>query len=264
MEVEDVSRAFDGKTTVIANGFGSNLPKKLGLGRFGDLVVGAQAEVGTNGVNEIEIYLDQEVAPGFFAWLVPTARDRALVGLFSRRAPGLYMKKLLYSLFIQGKVSSPEAQIIYGGIPLRPLPRTYRERVLVVGDAAGQVKPTSGGGIYFGLLCAEMAADILHRALSEGNFSGRLFASYQKSWDQCIGRELRLGYRARRLYERLTNHRIDQMFDIIASSGILESLLKSPNLSFDWHGDIIVSGLKHLAPWHHLFGWRKDVLGRKA
>ena len=255
---------IDAKTVVIASGFGSNLPRKLGLGRAGDLVVGAQAEVDTDGSDEIEVYFDQEVAPGFFAWLIPTADDRALVGLFSRRTPGLYLRKLLSSLSFQGKIAIPEVQITYGGIPLKPLPRTFLRRVLVVGDAAGQVKPTSGGGIYYGLLCAEMAADTLHRALSGNNFSERLFAHYQKSWKQRIGRELRLGYLARQLYERLSNHRIDQIFDIIASRGILESLLKSPDISFDWHGDIIVSGLKQLAPWHHLFGWRKDVLGGKA
>lgn len=263
VESEGRRGIFDAKTAVIASGFGSNLPRKLGLGRVGDLVVGAQARVGTNGSGEVEVYFDQEVAPGFFAWFIPTTEDRALVGLFSRRTPGLYLKKLLSSLFLQGKITTPEAVVTYGGVPLRPLLRTFRERVLVVGDAAGQVKPTSGGGIYYGLLCAEIAADTLHRALASNSFSERLFADYQKSWKKRIGRELWLGYRARRLYERLSNNRIDQMFDIIASRGILESLVKSPDISFDWHGDIIVSGLKQLAPWHHLFGWHKDVLGRK-
>ncbi len=264
VEAEDGRRIFDAKTAVIASGFGSNLPRKLGLGRAGDLVAGAQAEVNTDGSGEIEVYFDQEVARGFFAWFVPTAQDRALLGLFSRRTPGFYLKKLLSSLYLQGKIATPEAQITYGGIPLRPLSKTFRERVLVVGDAAGQVKPTSGGGIYYGLLCAEIAADTLHQALSGNNFSERLFARYQESWKQIIGRELQLGYLARRLYERLSNRRIDQMFEIISSRGIHGSLLKSPDMSFDWHGDIIVSGLKQLAPWHHLFGWHKDVLGRKT
>ena len=147
---------------------------------------------------------------------------------------------------------------------MRPLPKTHRERVLVVGDPAGQVKPTSGGGIYYGLLCAEMAADTINRALSGNDFSKRLFAGYDKDWKQMIGRELKLGYVARRLYERLNNSRLDRMFDIVISRGILESLLKSQDMSFDWHGDVIVSGLKQLAPWHHLLGWHKDVLGEKA
>lgn len=257
-------RIFEAKTAVIASGFGTHLPRKLGLGRASDLVIGAQAEVSINGSGEIEVYFDQELAPGFFAWFVPTSEERALVGLFSRRNPGENLRNLLDSLFRQGKIATPEVEITYGGIPLRPLPKTYMKRVIVVGDAAGQVKPTSGGGIYYGLLCAEAAADTLHRALSTDRFSERLFSRYQKEWKQMIGRELRIGYLARRLYHRLSNRHIDQIFDIIESRGIHEALLKSPALSFDWHGDIIVVGLRHLAPWRHLFGWRKDPLGGKA
>jgi geranylgeranyl reductase family protein len=255
---------FDGRTAVIASGFGSQLPLNLGLGRIDDLVVGVQAEVSTDGSGEIEIYFDQEMASGFFAWLVPTSEGRALVGLFSRRNPGTQLRNLLSSLFLQGKIASPDADINYGGIPLRPLPQTYLNRLLVVGDAAGQVKPTSGGGVYYGLLCAEIAADTLNQAFSTSNPSPKLFASYEKAWKQRLGRELRTGYTARRLYERLSNHHIDKIFDIVESRGIHQTLLKSPDFSFDWHSDVIVAGLKYLAPWRHLFGWRKNPLGEKV
>jgi len=257
------AETFEAKTAVIACGFGSKLPQRLELGEVGDLIMGAQAEVSVDDIEEIEVYFNQGVAPGFFAWFVPTTEGRALVGLFSRRNPGTNLRDLLESLFRQGKIATPEVKISYGGIPLRPLPKTYLRRVIVVGDAAGQVKPTTGGGIYYGLLCAEVAVDTLHRALSTDRFSERLFSRYQKEWKQRIGRELRTGYFARRLYERLTNHQIDKIFDIIESRGIHQSLLQSPDLSFDWHGDIIVEGLKHLAPWRRLFGWPRNIPGGK-
>ncbi|MBA7636669.1 hypothetical protein ES703_44290 [subsurface metagenome] len=168
------------------------------------------------------------------------------------------------SLFLRGKIASPDADITYGGIPLRPLPQTYMKRLLVVGDAAGQVKPTTGGGIYYGLLCAEIAVDTLHQAFSTNKPSPKLFASYEKRWKQRIGRELRIGYLARRLYERLSNRHIDQIFDIVESRGIHEALLKSPALSFDWHSGVILTGLRHLDPWRHLFGWRKNPLRGKV
>ena len=72
------------------------------------------------------------------------------------------------SLLSQEKIKSDKAELNYGGIPLKPLPRTYGQRLVVVGDAAGQVKPTTGGGIYYGLLCADIAAGTLHRALEKG------------------------------------------------------------------------------------------------
>ncbi|MCK5654229.1 MAG: NAD(P)/FAD-dependent oxidoreductase [Dehalococcoidia bacterium] len=238
----------EAKTAVIASGFDSRIPQKLGLGRVGDLIIGAQAEVSIDGHSELEVYFDQRVAPGFFAWFVPTVPKRALVGLFSRRKPGRHLRMLLATLFQQGMIASPEVKITYRGIPLKPLPKTYRERVIVVGDAAGQVKPTTGGGVYYGLLCAEVATDTLHQALATDTFSEKLFSGYQEAWQEKIGWELRIGYFARSLYERLTDHQIDYLFHLIASKGIHESLLQSPELSFDWHGKAIVEGLKYLGP----------------
>ncbi len=243
----------EARTAVIASGFDSRIPQKLGLGRVGDLVIGAQAEVSIDGHSELEVYFDQGVAPGFFAWLVPTVPKRALVGLFSRRTPGRHLRMLLATLFQQGRIASPEAKITYRGIPLKPLPKTYRERVIVVGDAAGQVKPTTGGGVYYGLLCAEMASDTLHQALATDTFSEKLFSGYQEAWQEKIGWELRIGYFARCLYERLTDHQIDYLFHLTTSKGIHESLLQSPELSFDWHGKAILEGLKYLGPQRQLF-----------
>ncbi len=245
-------QAFETKTVVIASGFGSKIPQRLGLGKVNDFVRGAQAEVNIDGRCEIEVYFDQAMAPGFFAWFVPTAEQKALVGLFSRRNPGGHLRDLLSSLFQQGKIASPEAKITYGGIPLKPLHKTYGERVIVVGDAAGQVKPTTGGGVYYGLLCAEMAADTLNQALATDSCSEKLFSGYQKAWQEKIGWELKIGYLARRFYGRLTNRQIDYLFHITKSKGIHETLLQSPELSFDWHGKAILKGLKHLEPWRHL------------
>jgi len=257
METESLEN-YSAKAAVIASGFGSDLPQKVGLGRVGDLVAGAQAEVGIDGQSEIELYFDQDLAPGFFAWFVPASPRRALAGLFSRKTPGENLRVLLVSLFHQGKIASPEAKITHRGIPLRPLAKTYRERMLVVGDAAGQVKPTTGGGVYYSLLCAEAAADTLNQALSTGDFSESLFSGYEQAWREMIGRELRIGYLARRLYSTLTNRQIDHLFDIIKTRDIHERLLQSAELSFEWHSDAILEALKYLGPWRYLF----DLGGR--
>lgn len=255
METEE-QETFKAKTAVIATGFGTKIPQKLGLGSIDDIIMGAQVEVDIDGANEIEVYLDQKLAPGFFAWLVPTAEHKALVGLFSRKNTARHLEDLLSTLFRQNKIASPEATPTYGGVPLRPLKRTYMERVLVVGDAAGQVKPTTGGGVYYGLLCAEIAAETLDQALSTNDFSEKFFSGYEKAWLRKLGRELRIGHRARQLYERLANWQIDIIFSIIESTGVHESLLRSPELSFDWHGDAIIKGLKYLGPWRRLFTFR--------
>ena len=232
---------FEARAVVIATGFGSQLAERLGLGNFGDFVIGGQAEVATTGVDEVEVYFGREVAPGFFGWLVPTSLRMARVGLLSRRNPELYLRKLLASLVAQGKIVPTETKLSYGGIPLKPLGRTYGERLIVVGDAAGQVKPTTGGGIYYGLLCADIAADTLHQALQRDDLSAKSLARYEREWRRKLGRELKIGYWARKLFERLSDNQIDRIVDIIKANGIDETLLKARDLSFDWHSQAILT-----------------------
>jgi len=229
------------RALVLASGFGSGLVEKLGLGKAGDFVIGAQADVATEGVDEVEVYLGREIAPGFFGWLVPTSLRKARVGLMSRRSPELYLNNLMASLQARGKIVSVTARPSYGGIPLKPPRKTCRERVVVVGDAAGQVKPTTGGGIYYGLLCADIAADILGQALLQDDLSARSLARYERRWRRRLGWELRTGYWARKLFERLGDRQLDRLFDIVKANDIDQALIQAEDVSFDWHGRAILA-----------------------
>ena len=234
------TESLQARVVVIATGFASKLVGGLGLGRAGDFVIGSQAEVETMGVDEVEVYFGEEMSPDFFAWLVPTLPGRALVGLLSRLSPDIYMRRLLVRLVTEGKIASNKVEMTHGGIPLQPLARTYGERLVVVGSAAGQIKPTTGGGIFYGLLCADIAANHLNRALKSDNLSAENLSRYQREWRKRLGTELKIGYWARKLYERLSDHQIDQIFDIIESNGIDEALLKADDLSFDWHSKVVL------------------------
>ena len=116
---------------------------------------------------------------------------------------------------------------------------------MVVGDAAGQVKPTTGGGIYYGLLCADIAADILHQALEDDDLSARSLARYERGWRKRLGWELKIGYWARKLFERLSDRQIDRLFDLVKANGIDEALLKEKDLSFEWHSKAIFRLIGH-------------------
>jgi len=241
------SEFIEAKAAVIATGSGSKLVEELGFGKISDFAMGVQAEVETSGVDEVEVYLGQKIAPEFFAWLAPTSPRRALVGLLGRRRAGFYTKRLMTSLLEQGKIVSAEAELNYAVVPLSPLAKTYSDRILVVGSAAGQVKPTTGGGIYYGLLCADIAADNLDRALASSDLSAKSLAGYEKEWKKRLGRELRMGRWGRKFYEMLSDSRINRIFDIIKSSGIDEELLKADDLSFDWHGKVLLKLIGHQA-----------------
>lgn len=232
------------RAVVIASGCGTRLTEKLGFGKAADFVAGAQADVVTKGQDEVEVYFGQEVAPGFFGWLVPTTAGNARVGLLSRHAPDKYLKGLLDSLVSEDKIVADEWKPSHGAIPLRPLRKTFGERILVVGDAAGQVKPTTGGGIYYGMLCADIAAGELNRALHRDDLSARSLSQYDRQWRRKLGRELMVGYGARKLFERLSDQQIDRLFDIIEKNRIDVSLLKAKDVSFDWHSQAIMNLLR--------------------
>ncbi|MBI2866570.1 MAG: NAD(P)/FAD-dependent oxidoreductase [Chloroflexi bacterium] len=241
------SQLLRAKVVVIANGFASALPQKVGMGKLPDVVMGAQAEVLLAGSAGVEVYLGQDLAPGFFAWLVPTYPGRAWLGLFSRSQPKTYLGRLLQQLWEQGRLASPQAGMSHWGIPLRPRPHTCSLRALVVGDAAGQVKPTTGGGIYYGLLCAELAADTLHQSLVEEDLSAARLKQYEKRWKALIGRELQVGYYARRLYERLSDSQIERLFSALQGNGLHHSLLQAQDFSFDWHASFILRAMGQAA-----------------
>jgi flavin-dependent dehydrogenase len=84
--------------------------------------------------------------------------------------------------------------------------------VLVVGDAAGLTKPTTGGGIYYGLLSAEFAAHAARHALATADFSAECLAQYQRTWKAQFGRDLWWGRWFRRHAEQFTDAQIDDAF----------------------------------------------------
>jgi len=251
------------KAVVIAGGHGSRLTEKLELGKMTDFVAGAQVEVTTKEQDEVEVYFGRDIAPGFFGWLVPTTMGNARVGLLSRRAPEKYLKRLLESLAAEGKIVPGEWTPSYGAIPLRPLRQTYGARILVVGDAAGQVKPTTGGGIYYGLLCADIAANVLSRALKHNDLSTKNLSRYEREWKRKIGRELTIGYWARKLFEHISDKQIDRLFDVIRNNRIDEALLEATDVSFDWHSRAIVKLLGRAVVARVLGGIRLPSRGGK-
>jgi digeranylgeranylglycerophospholipid reductase len=236
--------AISAPAVVIAGGYNPGLLERAGLGGFKDHVTGVQADVEAPKLEEVEVYFG-DMAPGFFAWLVPTTPGKARAGLLSRQKPGILLKQWLVRLRQQGKIVSTDTELQYGGIPLKPPRYTYRERIIAVGDAAGHTKPLSGGGIYYGLIGADIGVEVLHQALSDDDLSGGRLALYEKKWKQRLGKELRNGHRARWIFERLSYNQIDLIFKMIKSGGIDEALLRADNLSFDWHSRTIKSLLKY-------------------
>jgi len=241
-------RVLKAKAAVIATGFGSTLPARLGLGEIKQFVLGAQAEVAINGIDEVEVYFDQKLTPGGFAWLVPTTGGKGLVGLLTRSQADSSLENLLETLSAQGKIASNQVVPSYDIVPLKPLPRTYADRVLVVGEVAGQVKPTTGGGVYYGLLCADIAAGVLQRSLEADDFSADALSAYEEEWRARLNRELTIGYWARTLLANLSNNNIDRLFRLAGEKGLPELISNGNGFSFDWHSQLLLKMAGSILP----------------
>ncbi|MEW5762526.1 MAG: NAD(P)/FAD-dependent oxidoreductase [Bacillota bacterium] len=225
------------RAVILATGARSPLPGQLGLGRLPQFVFGAQVEVAVDGVEEIEVYLGRSLVPGSFAWMVPTVPGCARVGLTAYDHPADRLAAFLDDPRIRARLAAAPPPPTVAPIPLGTLPQTAAGRVLVVGEAAGQVKTSTGGGVYFGLLGAEIAVDVLSGALADDDLSGTRLAAYDARWRALLGPEIRLGLRLRRWARRLDDRAIAFFLDLAGRDGVLETVRRLG--TFDWHAPVI-------------------------
>ncbi len=164
----------------------------------------------------VELYQDQQYAPGFFTWIIPIDENTAKVGLASSKVPA----NSLLDSFIKKHPSASkklEKAVINkkmsGAIPLGSfIKKTYTDNILVVGDAAGHTKPTTGGGVVFGGIAASIAGEVASDAISIGNFESKYLAKYQKLWKEEFKLNLKVMRIVRAYINTLTPKNLERLF----------------------------------------------------
>lgn len=241
-QAEEDPEPITARVAVIACGFGSNLPLQVGLSGPKSIIYGAQCEVEMAGLRDVEIYLGRQVAPDAFGWVVPLSPDRARVGLVTCKEAPAYFQKLLQHPSIHPRIRTLEPKMLLSPVPMEPIEVSFTDRVLVVGEAAGQVKTTTQGGIYYGMLCAVMAAETIQEAARRNDFSAKTLRRYEQEWKRVIGQELKAGLSLRQLFGQFSDAQIDAMVELGTRDDIL-SLVKRL-AQFDWHKELIQSSLR--------------------
>jgi flavin-dependent dehydrogenase len=164
----------------------------------------------------VEVFLGEKVAPRFFAWAIPAQEGVARVGLSCRENACLHLKRLLKNPSIRGRVRGGSLHLVVGGLPLGPPASTVADGLIAVGDAAGQVKPTSGGGVYPGLVSAKIAGQVAAAASQEGDSSAARLSEYERTWRSELGREIRLGMIIHRMRADMTDDEVDDLVRLLA------------------------------------------------
>jgi digeranylgeranylglycerophospholipid reductase len=197
----------DGSYSYIRNTFGFPKPRETIQG------IGAELSDTTLDPRFVHIYVGKNIAPGFFAWVIPTnqrgttARIGLCIGKQSMHPAQHYFTTLLEQQLLQG---STVIKRFGGTIPLGFLKKTIDDNIMLVGDSAAQVKPTSGGGLYPGLLCATHCVLVAEEAIHKKKFDAQILKHYHRKWTKEIGRELTLGMQFRKIFTSFTDVQLNK------------------------------------------------------
>jgi geranylgeranyl reductase family protein len=235
-----------GRACVLACGANYRFNRQLGLGLPRLFVHSAQREVSFPKTDHVEVYLGRQIAAGGFGWLVPFSRGGASfarVGVMCEDKPRAAFSELADCLRRRFDVALEPAEPRVKVLPLAPVTRTWSRRVLAVGDAAGLVKATTGGGIYFGLLSGRIAAQVLGEALHENRLSAARLHDYERRWRARLWPEIRAGLAFRAVASRLSDRTIDRVIELARVDGIVPVLKQTAD--FNWHGRAARSLLRH-------------------
>ena len=224
-----------------ADGPYSKVRDRFALPEPKEFLRGIGAEMVNTNLNPdfVEIFVGKNIAPGFFAWIIPINRDgtKARIGLCtiknSPKSPKYYFSNLLKNQNASDLINKAKINKQYGGIiPLGVLKRTYCSNVLLAGDAAAQVKPTSGGGIYTGILCASHCSNVSIEALKSNNYTSQFLKKYHKSWSADLGRELNLGMKFRKIFKHFSDKHFDKYIEKFQNHKINEIISKYGDIDY--------------------------------
>lgn len=260
-------RRLSARALVVATGHQRWLHEASGLGTPEDYVHGVHADVPFRDLDGAELYFGNELAPGFFAWAIPFSDGTARLGVLAPQRAHLHFDRFLDLPAIRDRLdfdlgAEGGAEEALGAVRSRlrsraivqgPVQPSVADRVLAVGEAAGQVKTTTAGGIYYGLQGAEHAAEVLAGALEEegplggagsgasgrdargggsGPLSAESLAAYDVAWREALMPEIEAGLELQRAVRDLEDREIDQLFE--ALQGGLGAMVRAA-LRFDWH-----------------------------
>jgi geranylgeranyl reductase family protein len=204
------------------------------------ILASAQYEVYADWIKKgkVEVYLDQVKYPGFFSWSIPLGDGFGKVGVAGK---GINAAEALEEFLLRkGKYST--IRKIYAPIWVKgPIEKFVTDNVVTVGDAAGQSKPTTAGGIFSCGMGGIFAGRAISKFLGSGKKSD--LNEYKNNWNEKFKKEFEKQLLARKILERIDNKTIDKLFDSITPE-VIEDI--SDKDDFDFHTSSLIKllGLK--------------------
>jgi digeranylgeranylglycerophospholipid reductase len=246
-----VEEKVSAKIVVDAEGISSRILRQTGLPALNRnrLVYAVETEVENVKnveLDAVEVFTGKNYAPGFYAWLIPRLDGTAKVGLAAKTGN---LKEFFRRLMLKHPVASKQlgtariTRVSFHPISLGgPILKTYSDGFLAVGDVASQVKPTTGGGVIFGLTCAKIAAEVASEAISRGDLSSNYLQFYQKRCGDMLAFDFKVMLRIRKFLDALSDKRVDEALRFCATLGLDRTLQDIEEI--DFQGQTLLKILK--------------------
>ncbi len=194
----------------------------------------AQYEIYSNWIKKgkVEVIFDQEKYPGFFAWVIPSGEGKGKVGVAGR---GINVAETLDKI-LEERGNYSVIRKIFAPIWIKgPIENFVERKTVIIGDAAGQAKPTTAGGIFTSGMGGVYAGQAISKFLETNNKSE--LDEYQKKWMCRFGNEFEKQLLARRILERIDNNTINKLFESITPE-ITKDISEKDD--FDFHTGSII------------------------
>ena len=181
-----------------------------------DIMVCAKFQVLDAGIDQeyCEFFFGNEMAPGGYVWIFPKGGCLANVGIGiqgSQSGSGEPIR--LLKRFMRSKMPGAKIlQMVAGGIPTSgPIKTTTSDGIMLVGDAAHQSDPLTGGGIINAMRAGVIAGKVAGKAVSSEDVSMAALKEYEDRWRSSVGKQIEKGYHAKKFFLKLTDEDLNHL-----------------------------------------------------
>lgn len=184
-------------------------------------------DTGTDSFREdyVHLYVDSKISPGFL-WIIPLSKSTARVGLFAD-AEYNDLNNILKD-FVATNEYLKDSKVLkkyHGVIPVNNNKNNIvKDRAILIGDAASQIKPTTGGGLIIGFVCAKIAAEVVYDAIKSDDI--KILNNYQEEYWKLYRNELKMQLKVQKTFKSLNNEDLDSMFLKLKEKGAEEMISK--------------------------------------
>ncbi len=187
---------------------------------------------------QVEVYFDQEKYPEFFAWIIPSGKGVGKIGVSGK---GINTSTSIEK-FLKSKGDFSTIRKIFAPIWIKgPIKKFVEDDIVIVGDAAGQAKPTTAGGIFSCGMAGIFAGRAIAKAMETNNSSA--LADYEKHWKEKFGKEFEKQNLARKVLARLDNDTVNKLFNSITPE-IEEDIANKEDFDFHTSSILRLLGMK--------------------